>query len=145
MKHLYIENRVHRVHLSRENRQTEVLQTSEILTTANEITNMAAQNIPLQGEQSPAAELLYYQAKELYDLHSKGMITAEVGKERKQQIISSYISNINIEKRYIEQNFQMAAFWKTIEAAGRNYAKDRTIENADAFFKAVYGLLPKGV
>lgn len=118
---------------------------NEILITANEITLMAAQNIPLQGEQSPAAELLYYQAKELYDLHSKGMITAEVGKERKKQIISSYISNTSLEKRYTEQNIKTATFFKTIELAGRNYAKDRTIDNANAFYKAVYGLLPKGV
>lgn len=118
---------------------------NEILTTANEITLMAAQNIPLQGEQSPAAELLYYQAKELYDLHSKGMITAEVGKERKKQIISSYISNTSLEKRYKEQNIRTATFFKTIELAASKYAKDRTIDNANAFYKAVYGMLPKGV
>lgn len=126
-------------------RKSEVFKIVNLSITAKNIILQAAQNLPLQGEQSPADELLYYQAKELYDLHSKGMITAEVGKERKQQIISSYISNINIEKRYVEQNFQMAAFWKTIEATGRNYAKDRTIDNANAFYKAVYGLLPKGV
>lgn len=118
---------------------------NEILTTANEITLMAAQNIPLQGEQLPAAELLYYQAKELYDLHSKGMITAEVGKERKKQIISSYISNISLEKRYKEQNIRTAIFFKTIELAASKYAKDRTIESADQLYYEVYHMIPKGV
>lgn len=30
--------------------------------------------------------------------------------------------------------------WKSIELAGSTYAKNPTIENADAFYKAVYGV-----
>ena len=35
--------------------------------------------------------------------------------------------------------------WKNIEASGSAYARDRTVENADRFHEAVYGMKPKGV
>ncbi len=100
--------------------------------------------MPLQGEQSPAAELLYYQARELYDLHAKGMITADIGAERKAKITAAYITNANREQQYVKSNYQIADFFKSIENAGRNYAKDRTIENADKLYYEVYHMIPKG-
>lgn len=98
----------------------------------------------MQGEQSPAAELLYYQARELYELHAKGMISAAIGAERKAKITAAYITNANREQQYVRSNQQVAEFYKSIEKAGRDYAKDRTIENADQLYKSIYNLLPKG-
>ncbi len=112
--------------------------------TANNIILQAAQNLPLQGERSPADELLYYQARELYDLHAKGMITAAIGAERKNKIIAAYIINSNREQQYTRSNMQIAEFYKSIEAAGCNYAKNRTIENADQLYYEVYHMIPKG-
>lgn len=112
--------------------------------TAKNIILQAAQNLPLQGEQSPADELLYYQARELYDLHAKGMITAAIGAERKNKIIAAYIANANREQQYTRSNMQIAEFFKSIEKAGRDYAKNRTIENADQLYYEVYHMIPKG-
>lgn len=112
--------------------------------TAKNIILQAAKNLPLQGERSPADELLYYQARELYDLHAKGMITAAIGAERKNKIIAAYIINSNREQQYTRSNMQIAEFYKSIEAAGCKYAKNRTIENADRLYYEVYHMIPKG-
>ena len=112
--------------------------------TAKNIILQAAQNAPLQGAPTPADELLYYQARELYDLHAKGMITAAIGAERKNKIIAAYIINSNREQQYTRSNMQIAEFYKSIEAAGCNYAKNRTIENADQLYYEVYHMIPKG-
>lgn len=124
--------------------KSEVFKIVNLSTTANNIILQAAQNLPLQGERSPADELLYYQARELYDLHAKGMITAAIGAERKNKIIAAYIINSNREQQYTRSNMQIAEFYKSIETAGRNYAKDRTIENADQLYYEVYHMIPKG-
>ena len=124
-------------------RKSEVFKIANLSITANNIILQAAQNLPLQGERSPAEELLY-QARELYDLHAKGMITAAIGAERKSKIIAAYIINSNREQQYIRSNMQIAEFYKSIETAGCNYAKNRTIENADQLYYEVYHMIPKG-
>ncbi len=118
--------------------------TTNPVTDAQGIILQAAQGIPLQGEPTPADELLYYQARELYDLHAKGMITAAIGAERKAKITASYITNANREQQYTRSNMQIAEFYKSIEKAGRDYAKNRTIENADQLYYEVYHMIPKG-
>ena len=124
--------------------KTEVFEISDLSITAKNIILQAAQNIPLQGEQSPAAELLYYQARELYELHAKGMISAAIGAERKAKITAAYITNANREQQYVRSNQQVAEFYKAIELASHAYARERTVENADRLYKSIYNLLPKG-
>ena len=126
-------------------RKSEVFKISNLSITAKNIILQAAQNAPLQGTPTPADELLYYQARELYDLHAKGMITAAIGAERKNKIIAAYLINSNREQQYTQNNMQIAEFYKSIEIAGCNYAKNRTIENADQLYNEVYHMIPKGV
>lgn len=128
----------------REIRKTEVFKISDLSITAKNIILQAAQKQPLQGEQSPAAELLYYQARELYELHAKGMITAAIGAERKAKITAAYITNANREQQYVRSNQQAAEFYKSIELASHAYAKSPSIETANALYKSIYNLLPKG-
>lgn len=145
MKHLYRETACLPVPCPvLKNLKSEVFKISNLSITANNIILQAAQNLPLQGERSPADELLYYQARELYDLHAKGMITATIGAERKSKIIAAYIINSNREQQYTRSNMQIAEFYRSIETAGRNYAKNRTIENADQLYYEVYHMIPKG-
>lgn len=146
MKHLYTETSGHASLCPvLKNLKLEVSQISNLSITAKNIILQAAQNTPLQGTPTPADELLYYQARELYDLHAKGMITAAIGAERKNKIIAAYIINSNREQQYTQSNMQIAEFYKSIEAAGCNYAKNRTIENADQLYYEVYHMIPKGV
>lgn len=146
MKHLYTETSGHASLCPvLKNLKLEVFKISNLSITAKNIILQAAQNLPLQGERSPADELLYYQARELYDLHAKGMITAAIGAERKSKIIAAYIINSNRKQQYTRSNMQIAEFYKSVEAAGCNYAKNRTIENADQLYYEVYHMIPKGV
>lgn len=145
MKHLYRETASLPVPCPvLKNLKSEVFKIVNLSITARNIILQAAQNLPLQGERSPADELLYYQARELYDLHAKGMITAAIGAERKSKIIAAYIINSNREQQYTQSNMQIAEFYKSIEVAGCNYAKNRTIENADRLYYEVYHMIPKG-
>ena len=105
---------------------------------------MAAHGKPMQGNISPPEELLYYKAQELYSLSKRKMITAEIGAQRKSAIIADFISQKNAIEIYKRGNIQTARLFQGIELAAEKYAHERTIENANGLYKAVYGLLPKG-
>ncbi len=66
-----------------------------------------------------------------------------MGAERKAKITAAYIANANREQQYVKSNYQVAEFYKAIEAAGRDYAKSPSIETANALYKSMYNLLPK--
>ena len=103
MKHLYRETACLPVPCPvLKNLKSEVFKIVNLSITAKNIILQAAQNTPLQGTPTPADELLYYQARELYDLHAKGMITAAIGAERKNKIIAAYIINSNREQNILE-------------------------------------------
>ena len=115
---------------------------SNLTERAEEIIKLAAQGLPMQGKTKPFDELLYYQAKELYGLFAKGMIEKQTGAERRQKITKAYIGNCKREKLWADQNQQTAALFKGIEAAGTAYAKNRTLDNADSLYYAIYRVRP---
>lgn len=114
------------------------------VTVAHNIILQAAQGIPLQNNPRMCDELLWYQARELYDLYAKGMITADIGAERKNKILGTYIANRACEQQYIASNHQVAALFSGIESAARDYAKAKTLDNADKLYYALYHVYPKG-
>ena len=115
---------------------------SNLTERAEEIIKLAAQGLPMQGKTKPFDELLYYQAKELYGLFAKGMIEKQTGAERRQKITRAYIGNCKREKLWADQNRQTAALFKGVEAAGTAYAKNRTLDNADSLYYALYRIRP---
>lgn len=114
------------------------------VTVAHNIILQAAQGIPLQNNPRMCDELLWYQARELYDLHAKGMITATIGAERKNKILGTYTANRAREQQYTASNQQVATLFKNIELAAHAYAKDKTLDNADKLYYALYHITPKG-
>ena len=118
------------------------MENSDLTERAEEIIKLAAQGLPMQGKTKPFDELLYYQAKELYGLFAKGMIEKQTGAERRQKITRAYIDNCKREKLWADQNRQTAALFKGIEAAGTAYAKNRTLDNADSLYYAIYRVCP---
>ena len=118
------------------------MENSNLTERAEEIIKLAAQGLPMQGKTKPFDELLYYQAKELYGLFAKGMIEKQTGAERRQKITRAYIGNCKREKLWADQNQQTAALFKGIEAAGTAYAKNRTLDNADSLYYAIYRVCP---
>ena len=70
------------------------------------------------------------------------MIEKQTGAERRQKITRAYISNCKQEKLWADQNRQTAALFKGIEAPGTAYAKNRTLDNADSLYYAIYRVCP---
>ena len=52
------------------------------------------------------------------------------------------IGNAVREKLWVDQNRQTAALFKGIETAGTAYAKNRTLDNADSLYYAIYHIRP---
>lgn len=106
------------------------------------IKSAAAGDVPEQSMLLPE-ELLWYQLRDLYRQFRSGGVTKADAANAKARFISEYnrnMANLFIDERIAEQHAQM---WKEIEAAGTAYRKGRTLEHADAFVDAVYGIRRK--
>ena len=108
---------------------------------ADWLEDLAMQNAAMPDGLSSADQLLFLKFRLLYQTAALGGITPEQGRREKIAILDRYRLDSFDEKcwRHTRQ------LWKNIEAAGSAYAHDRTVENADRFHEAVYGMKPKGV
>jgi hypothetical protein len=83
---------------------------------------------------------LFYSLRDLYAMHKENRITRTQGEKMKQEIVKRYMDDVRVygfADKYIKHN---ARLWKEIEEAGSKYRKEPSIENADAFLEAVYGV-----
>ena len=83
---------------------------------------------------------LFYSLRDIYSENKAGHITKDEGKKRKQEAIGQYqrdCTEFFRGKHILEHHARM---WAAIELAGNNYRKEPTIEHADAFITAVYGV-----
>ena len=94
---------------------------------------------PEPAESWKAPEIvLWYAFRELYRNFRDGKIRKAEAEKVKAEITKRY----HVQKTEYEtmQNIvrRQAEMWNRIEIAGSRYGTERTIENADAFFEAVY-------
>ena len=92
---------------------------------------------------SLAESLLWYRLRDLYQGHAKGAISKEKAAEEKKKVLKQYNSDCQKEAdvaRYFDYH---AALYKSIESAATAYKENKTIENADKFVEAVYGVKMK--
>ena len=94
---------------------------------------------PEPAESWKAPEIvLWYAFRELYRNFRDGKTRKAEAEKVKAEIIKRY----HVQKTEYEtmQNIvqRQAEMWNQIEIAGSRYGTERTIENADAFFEAVY-------
>src|SRR5574344_1223570 len=87
----------------------------------------------------PADIWLFLALRELYAQVKKGTITREIGATEKHKFKMEY----NKLKFDLKLAYSTAELWKNIELRGSEYKKNRTLENADKFYKAVYNQLGK--
>jgi hypothetical protein len=93
-------------------------------------------------ELTEAEEELYRGVQNLYAAFRQGAISVEEGKARKTQLVNRFWS------RRSEENFKKTAAKRysemivRVEGAANAYAKNRTLENADRLYKALYGMEP---
>ena len=104
--------------------------------TIDELSRLAYSGTPPDGASQPEW-LLYYRLKEIYaSVRSGGMSKAD-GAKAKQDAVSSYETDKTLHDASVK-------LWARIEQSGTRYAKDKTIDNADAFYAAVYGVRAGG-
>lgn len=101
---------------------------------------------PEPAESWKAPEIvLWYAFRELYRDYRAGKIAEDKAKSIKSEIVKRY----HVQKTEYEtmQNIvrRQAEMWNRIEIAGIRYGTERTIENADAFFEAVYDVKLKPI
>jgi len=107
--------------------------------TVEEISKHASAGYLPDKKMSCPERCLFYELRDLYAMHKEGRITRAMGEKQKEDLLKQFKKD-NEEFNYSKMFLQyQAKFWKEIEAAGEKYGTEPTIENADAFMKAVYG------
>lgn len=82
--------------------------------------------------------VLWYAFRELYRDYREGKTRKAEAEKAKAEIIKRYQvqkTEYDTMKNIVRHQAEM---WNRIEIAGSRYGTERTIENADAFFEAVY-------
>ena len=108
--------------------------------TISEISKCAAGGILPEAPMDCPERCLFYSLRDIYSENKAGHITKDEGKKRKQEAIGQYqrdCTEFFRGKHILEHHARM---WAAIELAGNNYRKEPTIEHADAFITAVYGV-----
>lgn len=115
--------------------------TPEHQSRADQLEDLAMHGAAMPDGLGTAEQLLFLKFRLLYQTAALGSITPEQGRREKLVILDRYRLDTFDEMAWKHTR----QLWQKIEAAGSAYAKDRTIENADRFYEAVYGMKPKGV
>lgn len=111
--------------------------------TVDQIAKLAAQNIVPADKLSLEESLLWYRLRDLYSKFSADSISKENAAVEKQKIVKQYNADKQTQEtaeRYVAHH---AKLWRNIEAAHVAYRQNKTIENADNFVEAVYGVQMK--
>ena len=89
-----------------------------------------------------AEQILFLGLRRLYAYAKISGMSPEEGRQEKSSLLKEF-GKRNLQLARAERTDRM---WKEIEAASTRFAKERTLESAEAFFRAVYGvgLLPPG-
>lgn len=97
---------------------------------------------PMPKDLSLADQMAYQTLASMHSRFRIGAITREQGADEKKTL--SYTYNRAVEQREREVNLLKyhAELNTRIEHAANAYAKNRTIENADLLYKALYGMMP---
>ena len=102
--------------------------------TPDEISRLAFMGTP--PETAPPYEwLLYYRLHDIYSAVRDGIMTKVDGANNKAVAVQSYETDKGLYERQV-------LLWRRIEQAAKQYSTDRTVENADEFYMAVYGVRP---
>lgn len=111
--------------------------------TKDEISRYAFMNDMPDKPMTCPERCLWYALRDVYRKFSNGDITKEKGDAEKARALRQFDQDSNsmrLAERIIKRD---AAMWMEIELAGSMYRLDRTLENADAFVAAVYGVKAK--
>ena len=104
---------------------------------------MAAKDSLPSEKLSLAESLLWYRLRDLYSKFSQGSISKENAATEKQKIVKQYNRDNETQGFYETYVAKSAQMWRRIEGAATEYRQNKTIQNADKFVEAVYGVKMK--
>lgn len=107
--------------------------------TVTEIEDRAMMQEPLPTGIGTSDTWLYLCLRALHTEHRLGQITRDQGSHEKGMLLRAYEA-MKFQETLGIHNGQM---WKDIEAAASVFAKTQTVDSANGFYKAVYGVMPK--
>lgn len=87
-------------------------------------------------------QYMFLSLRLLYSSHKKGAISREVGQIEKGKLMHQYSIARNRFRFEADRSDSFSAQRMRIESASNAYAKDRTLDNADRLYKALYGIEP---
>lgn len=93
-------------------------------------------------EMTKAESEMFYLLCNLYAAYRCGGMTAEEGARRKERILNNFWDRKKEDDFRKTMGEHYAELKKRIESAANAYAKNRTLENADKLYKALYGMEP---
>lgn len=106
--------------------------------TATEIVRAAYNGVVLDGMRMPE-KLLYERTKNICMRYGLGILPPETATEMKLEAMREYKRDATLYDGLIETQTRSARLWADIELLSSAYIKDRTLENADALVKRLYG------
>lgn len=124
--------------------EKEPIRFDNVETAVNELSVMSANGTDKTEQLGMPERCLYYALFDLYRRHRTGELSTEDCKRLKLTAVKQYEKDRNEQDWYVRLIQNHAKLWEHIERAGTVYAKSpRRTPEADAFYQAVYGCLPK--
>lgn len=103
-----------------------------------EFEKQAMSGFPLPDGLKQWEQNAYIALRGLYRQYRSGVIDRETATADKQMIVKAARDAERMEAFCSKLAQSTVTLWKEIEATGNAYAKEPTLENADAFYRAVY-------
>lgn len=109
--------------------------------TTEEISKLARSgSLPQESLLTCPERCLYFTLVNLYAEYKQKKITAEQGEKEKKAAIMQYQRDTADYLRHRNLILHYSQLWQNIELAASAYRKEPSIEHADAFLEAVYGV-----
>ena len=111
--------------------------------TKEDISKYAYMNEMPDAPMSCPERCLWYALRDIYRRFSNGDVTKEKGDAEKSRALRQFDQDrtrLELADKIVKRD---ASMWMEIELAGSMYRLDRTLEHADAFVAAVYGVRAK--
>lgn len=102
----------------------------------DEIEDFAMVSRPLPSDTAFPEVWLYQCLRALHAAHRVGGVSREQATKEKHTLVDRY-REMEFKDKVYTHNISM---WPQIEKAGNAFGRERTLENADRFYAAVYGV-----
>lgn len=108
--------------------------------TVSELEVLAHKGAKLPEGLNGAEQIFFLGMRRLYAYAKISGMSQEQGRQEKAALLKEFgVRNLQLSRA--EKTDRM---WKEIEAAGNRFGQERTLESAEAFYRAVYGCGLKG-